>query len=91
MKIELQEKYVKILKKQFEEGLNILEKISVKNKHYQQIVVNMNNANNIAYQLELDIEKQKKDEMINAQAEADKILATIHADKPKRKYTKKSI
>lgn len=76
MQKEMQEKYIKILRKQFAEGLAILEKMNVKDKDYQQIVVNINNANNIAFQLEMDIENQKKAELAHAQTDAAEILET---------------
>lgn len=60
MKIELQERYRNILISQCEEGLDLLEKLNVKDKSYQMLVVNINNANNIAYQLGVEIENQKK-------------------------------
>jgi hypothetical protein len=76
MQKELQEKYIRILRKQFTEGLIILEKMTVKDKDYQQVVVNINNANNIAFQLETDIENQKKAELAQAQSDAAEILKT---------------
>lgn len=76
MQKELQEKYIRILRKQFTEGLIILEKMTVKDKDYQQVVVNINNANNIAFQLEMDIENQKKAELAQAQSDAAEILKT---------------
>lgn len=76
MQKELQEKYISILRKQFTEGLIILEKMTVKDKDYQQVVVNINNANNIAFQLEMDIENQKKAELAQAQSDAAEILKT---------------
>lgn len=76
MQKEMQEKYIKILRKQFAEGLAILEKMTVKDKDYQQVVVNINNANNIAFQLEMDIENQKKAELAHAQTDAAEILKT---------------
>ena len=87
MKIELQERYMNILRNQVEAGLNILEKMSVKDKNYQQVVVNINNANNIAFQLQNEIEKQKQAEIAQAEIDAAKILADIKPEK--RKYTKK--
>jgi hypothetical protein len=80
MKIELQERYRNILISQCEEGLDLLEKLNVKDKSYQMLVVNINNANNIAYQLGVEIENQKK-----ALAQA----AETPAEKPK-KAAKKS-
>jgi hypothetical protein len=76
MQKEMQEKYIKILRKHFIEGLAILEKMNVKDKNYQQVVVNINNANNIAFQLEMDIENQKKAELAHAQTDAAEILET---------------
>lgn len=80
MNIELQKRYANILRKHVEDGLSILENTSVKNENFQRIVVNINNANNIVFQLENEIMKQEQDE-INKQ------LSNIKA--AKRKYTKK--
>lgn len=60
MKMKLQKRYKKILDKQLEEGLDILEKLSIDDAKYQTVVVNINNASNISYQLSIDIENQIK-------------------------------
>lgn len=88
MKLELQERYMNILNKHVEEGLNILERMNVKNKNYQQVVVNINNANNISFQLQNEIEKQKQDELNKAQPTTAPALA--EAKPEKRKYTKRA-
>ena len=60
MKMKLQKRYKKILDKQLEEGLDILENLSIDDAKYQTVVVNINNASNISYQLSVDIENQIK-------------------------------
>lgn len=101
MREQLQDKYLQILRKQAEEGLNILEKMTVADKKYQQVVVNINNANNIAFQLENEIENQRvlaaklaEEQKIEAEKERvkrEKEVAKLNKESqtPKRKYTKK--
>ncbi len=90
MNIDLQIKYMEILNRQVEEGLDILSKMNVKDKNYQNVVVNINNANNIAFQLKNQIEAEKAAEIERAKAEAEKVLAEVSTEKTtKRKYTKK--
>jgi len=90
MNIDLQIKYMEILNRQIEEGLDILSKMSVKDKNYQSVVVNINNANNISFQLKNQIEAEKAAEIEKAKAEAEKVLAEVNTEKTtKRKYTKK--
>lgn len=101
MKEKLQKRYLDILRIQAEKGLDILEKMTVANKNYQQVVVNINNANNIAFQLETEIESaQKRQEEINEQKriedekekiKREKFIAKLNKESqtPKRKYTKK--
>lgn len=101
MREQLQVRYMNILRRQAEEGLDILAKLNVSNKNYQQVVVNINNANNIAFQLEAELENQRKiaqQEAENAKIEAEKQAAetakTIaklnkESQTPKRKYNKK--
>ncbi len=60
MREQLQKRYLEILRNQAEQGLDILENMTVADKKYQQVVVNINNANNIAFQLENEIEAQKE-------------------------------
>lgn len=102
MREQLQVRYMNILRKQVEEGLDILEKMNVGSKNYQQVVVNINNANNISFQLEVEIENQRKiaqQEAENAKVEAEKQAAETakimkklnkESQTPKRKYTKKA-
>ena len=45
---EFFQKYKDILKNQANDGLEILKKLKVDDDNYQKIVVNINNANNIA-------------------------------------------
>lgn len=95
MREQLQVRYMNILRRQVEEGLNILEKLNVSSKNYQQVVVNINNANNISFQLEVEIENQRKIEQQEAEkqaAETAKTIAKLNKElqTPKRKYTKKA-
>lgn len=55
MDFTFQTKYIDILRKQRDEGLEFLSKMSIKDKDYERVVVNINNANNISYQLEHEI------------------------------------
>ena len=54
-------KYLEILKKQIDEGLNILSTMKISDENYKDVVVNLNNANNIALQLEHDIVELTKE------------------------------
>lgn len=58
-------KYLEILKKQINEGLNILSTMKISDENYKDVVVNLNNANNIALQLEHDIVELSKAETEN--------------------------
>lgn len=58
MNIEGLIRYKTILLSQVEEGMDILAKLNVASKTYQQVVVNINNANNIIYQLETEIVRE---------------------------------
>ena len=53
-------KYLDILKKQINEGLEILSGLKISDANYKDVVVNLNNANNIALQLEHDIVELSK-------------------------------
>ena len=59
---EFFQKYKDILKTQANDGLEILKKLKVDDDNYQKIVVNINNANNIATQLDKEIEAIEKEE-----------------------------
>lgn len=59
---EFFQKYKDILKNQANDGLEILKKLKVDDDNYQKIVVNINNANNIATQLDKEIEAIEKEE-----------------------------
>ena len=59
---EFFQKYKDILKTQANDGLEILKKLKVDDDNYQKIVVNVNNANNIATQLDKEIEAIEKEE-----------------------------
>lgn len=61
-------KYLDILKKQINEGLNILSTMKISDENYKDVVVNLNNANNIALQLEHDIVELSKPETENKEA-----------------------
>lgn len=54
-------KYLDILKKQINEGLEILSGLKISDANYKDVVVNLNNANNIALQLEHDIVELTKE------------------------------
>lgn len=58
-------KYLDILKKQINEGLEILSGLKISDANYKDVVVNLNNANNIALQLEHDIVELTKSETEN--------------------------
>lgn len=58
---EFFQKYKDILKTQANDGLEILKKLKVDDDNYQKIVVNINNANNIAIQLDKEIEAIEKE------------------------------
>lgn len=58
---EFFQKYKDILKTQANDGLEILKKLKVDDDNYQKIVVNINNANNIATQLDKEIEAIEKE------------------------------
>lgn len=62
---EFFQKYKDILKTQANDGLEILKKLKVDDENYQKIVVNINNANNIATQLDKEIEAIEKEEEEN--------------------------
>ena len=59
---EFFQKYKDILKTQANDGLEILKKLKVDDDNYQKIVVNINNANNIATKLDKEIEAIEKEE-----------------------------
>lgn len=59
---EFFQKYRDILKTQANDGLEILKKLKVDDDNYQKIVVNINNANNIATQLDKEIEEIEKED-----------------------------
>lgn len=54
-------RYLEILKKQINEGLEILNGLKISDTNYKDVVVNLNNANNIALQLEHDIVELTKE------------------------------
>lgn len=98
MREQLQERYLQILRDQASEGLDILERMTVADKKYQQVVVNINNANNIAFQLENEIEAQKEvakraqEEIAKQKEEAriasEKEVAKLNKESVKPKKTK---
>lgn len=54
---EFQTQFRDILLLQSDEGLDILMKMTVNNKNYKYVVENIVNANNIAMQLDFEINK----------------------------------
>lgn len=54
---EFQAQFRDILLLQSDEGLDILMKMTVNNKNYKYVVENIVNANNIAMQLDFEINK----------------------------------
>ncbi len=61
-------RYLEILKKQINEGLEILNGLKISDTNYKDVVVNLNNANNIALQLEHDIVELSKPNTENKEA-----------------------
>lgn len=61
-------RYLEILKKQINEGLEILNGLKISDANYKDVVVNLNNANNIALQLEHDIVELSKPNTENKEA-----------------------
>lgn len=59
-RLNFERTYLSILREQISEGLIILKKLSIADDKYKDVVVNLNNANNIALQLEHDIEELTK-------------------------------
>ena len=60
-RIEFETKYLEILKRQINEGLELLSNTSIGDTNYKELVVNINNANNIALQLDNDIKELTKE------------------------------
>lgn len=60
-RITFETKYLEILKKQINEGLELLSNTSIGDSSYKDLVVNINNANNIALQLDADIKELTKE------------------------------
>ena len=60
-RIEFETKYLEILKRQINEGLELLSNTSIGDSSYKELVVNINNANNIALQLDNDIKELLKE------------------------------
>ena len=60
-RIEFENRYLEILKKQINEGLELLSNTSIGDAKYKDLVVNINNANNIALQLDNDIKELNKE------------------------------
>ena len=61
-RIEFENRYLEILKKQINEGLELLSNTSIGDAKYKDLVVNINNANNILLQLDNDIKELTKEE-----------------------------
>ena len=60
-RLNFERTYLAILREQISEGLIILKKLSIADDKYKDVVVNLNNANNIALQLEHDIMELTKE------------------------------
>ena len=84
-RIEFEKKYLDILLGQLNEGLDILTKTSIGDEKFKDIVVNINNANNIALQLQTDIIELEKelngDKTEEVKEEVKEELETIELDK----------
>ena len=59
-RLNFEKEYLSILKTQINEGLEILRGLKISDDNYKDVVVNLNNANNIALQLEHDIAELEK-------------------------------
>ena len=68
-RIAFETNYLQILKRQINEGLELLSNTSIGDASYKDLVVNINNANNIALQLDADI-KELTEETTNKEASA---------------------
>ena len=60
-RITFETKYLEILKKQINEGLELLSNTSIGDSSYKDLIVNINNTNNIALQLYDDIKELTKE------------------------------
>ena len=60
-RLKFEKEYLSILKTQINEGLEILRGLKISDDNYKDVVVNLNNANNIALQLEHDIVELTKE------------------------------
>ena len=80
-RIEFEKKYLGILLGQLNEGLDILTKTSIGDEKFKDLVVNINNANNIALQLQTDIIELEKELNGDKTEEVKEELETIELDK----------
>lgn len=80
-RIEFEKKYLDILLGQLNEGLEILNKTSIGDEKFKDLVVNINNANNIALQLQTDIIELEKELNSSKTEEVKEELETIELDK----------
>lgn len=71
MNKEFMIRYKEILEKQLNKGLDILSSLNVADENYKDVVVNINNANNIAIQLDAEIKK------LDEEANKEKIEETV--------------
>lgn len=55
---EFKKKYLKVLKKQMTEGLVELSRMKITDDKFKEVVINLNNCNNIALQLNADLTKE---------------------------------
>lgn len=59
MNRENKERYVAVLQKAMEHGLELLEKqINIEDELFQRVVVNINNSGNIVMQLQADMDAE---------------------------------
>lgn len=55
---EFKKKYLKVLKKQMTEGVVELSRMKITDDKFKEVVINLNNCNNIALQLNADLTKE---------------------------------
>lgn len=58
---EFQVKYLEILKKHMINGLAIIENMSILDEKYKDAIINLNNINNIALQINYDLTEKEKE------------------------------
>lgn len=65
-RLKFNKKYSAILKRELFRGLNLLNETGIEKEDYKNLIVNINNTNNILFQLGSDIETLEKE---NSQVE----------------------